>query len=161
MLRKQAGTIDADAAFSDPLKLEEILHDSIESRRFTMVMLLGFSLLAVSLASVGIYGVLSHLVTCRTREFGVRLALGASPIRIVTLVMLRGGTLALLGATLGLGLGLTVSRAITSMLFAVSPRDLGSFVVATIGIVCVAFLACYIPARHASKVDPMVALRYD
>jgi putative ABC transport system permease protein len=161
MLRKQAGTIDADAAFSDPLKLEEILHDSIESRRFTMVMLLGFSLLAVSLASVGIYGVLSYLVTCRTREFGVRLALGASPIRIVTLVMLRGGTLALLGATLGLGLGLTVSRAITSMLFAVSPRDLGSFVVATTGVVCVAFVACYIPARHASKVDPMVALRYD
>jgi putative ABC transport system permease protein len=160
-LREKAKAIEADAAFSDPLMLEEILSGSMASRRFTMVTLLGFALLAATLSAVGIYGVLSYLVVHRTREIGVRLALGASPLRISAMVMMRGIGLVGMGLAIGLGLALGASRVLAAMLFEVGPRDALTFVVVPLLLAAVALLACYIPARRAAKVDPIVALRYE
>jgi putative ABC transport system permease protein len=160
-IREQAKTIDADAAISQPIALEEILSESIAERKFTVVMLLGFAILAAVLAAVGIYGVLSYLVAHRSREIGVRVALGARPQQILTMIMTRGSGLIALGAAIGLGLALAASRFIASMLFEVKPHDAATFLVVTLVLGCVALLASYIPARRAAKVDPMVALRYE
>jgi putative ABC transport system permease protein len=158
-----AGTkaIDGDAAISDPMALEEVLSESIEGRRFTMIMLLGFAALAAVLAAIGIYGVLSYVVAHRTREIGVRLALGARPREILAMIMTRGFGLVATGSTLGLCFALVASQAITSMLFGVGPHDIQTFLAVPFILVCVALLACYIPARRAAQVDPMVALRYE
>jgi putative ABC transport system permease protein len=161
VIRKQAKAIDSDAAISEPVALREILSDSIESRRFTMLMLLGFAILAAALAAVGVYGVLSYLVAHRGREIGVRLALGARPRQILTMIMIRGVGLVAAGSVLGLGFALAASRAIASMLFEVKPQDLLTFAAVPFGLFWVGLLACYMPARRATKVDPMVALRYE
>jgi putative ABC transport system permease protein len=141
--------------------LEEILSDSIVSRKFTMLVLFGFAVLAAALAAVGVYEVLSYLVANRTREIGVRLALGASPRQIRIMIMTRGFGLVVTGSALGLCLALAASRVVASMLFEVQPHDLLTFLTVPLILVCVALLACYRPARRATKVDPMVALRYE
>jgi putative ABC transport system permease protein len=160
-IREEAKMIDADAAISEPVALSEILSESIAERKFTMIMLLGFAILAAILAAVGIYGVLSYLVASRTREIGVRVALGARPQQILAMIMARGSVLIAAGAVLGLGLALAASRLIASMLFEVKPHDAPTFLVVTLALGCIALLASYIPARRAARVDPMVALRYE
>jgi putative ABC transport system permease protein len=161
VIREAVTGIDSDAAVSEPVALEEILSGSIVSRKFTMLLLLGFAVLAAALAAVGVYGVLSYLVANRTREIGVRLALGASPRQIKTMIMMRGFGLVVTGSVLGICLALAASRAMASMLFEVQPHDLLTFLTVPLILICVALLACYMPARHATKVDPMMALRYE
>ena len=137
------------------------------SRRFLCAQvdardLLGsLGVLALVLASVGIYGVIAFLVAQRTREIGVRIALGAQSSDVLRMVLGRGLVLAGLGAAIGLAGAFALTRLLGSMLYDVRPNDLATYAVVTTGLVGVALLACYLPARRAAKTDPIIALRQD
>jgi putative ABC transport system permease protein len=141
--------------------MTEILSHSLAQRRFTMALLSAFGALALLLAAVGIYGVMSYMVAQRTGEIGIRMALGAQKRDILELVsrdgMLRTG----FGLLAGLLVSLVLARVLTSQLFAVSALDPLTFGEVLLLLAGVALLACYVPARRAARVDPMAALRYE
>lgn len=141
--------------------LDEVIAGSISTQRFSMYLLGVFAAVALLLASLGIYGVISYLVGQRTHEFGIRIALGAQRPDIVRLVLRNGLKMALTGVAIGLLAALALSRLMTKMLFGVSPTDPLTFTVISVLLTCVALFACYIPARRATKVDPLAALRYE
>jgi putative ABC transport system permease protein len=141
--------------------MEQLLADSVALRRFSMLLLGVFAGVAVALAGVGIYGVISYTVGQRTREIGIRIALGARPRDVLRLVLGRGLGLAGAGIALGLAGGLAVTRVISSLLFGVGARDPLTFASVAALLAAVALLACLAPARRATRVDPMVALRYE
>jgi putative ABC transport system permease protein len=151
--------VDRDQGSTDIHTAEEALGNSLAAPRFYAALLGGFAALALSLAAVGIYGVMSYTVTERTREIGVRMALGARAGNVLKLVVGQGMTLALIGVAIGSGAAVALTRLMSSLLFGVSATDPMTFVVIAILLSVVALLACYIPARRAAKVDPMVALR--
>ena len=132
---------------------------SIARERMAMIVLLVFAGVAVTLASVGLYGVVSHSVTERTHEIGVRLALGAEPPHVVALVVRQGMTAAVAGPAIGIVGALALSRAIEDLLFGVKPTDPLTFGAVVALLLGVAFVACYLPARRAAHLDPTVALR--
>lgn len=158
-VREQVRTLDADVAVADPELLTRILSDSIQTRQLTTWLLLSFAGLALVLASVGIYGVLSYLVSQRTREIGLRMALGATPGSILTMVLRQGLRLVFIGLAVGLVLAIAAGRSIATMLFAVKPYDAFTFATITVVLGAVAIVASYLPARRATAVDPMEALR--
>ena len=139
--------------------LDETVSRSVSERRFTMLLLGLFAALALVLAAVGIHGVLSYGVARRTHEIGVRMALGAQPARVVQLVLREGMILAVAGLAIGLAGALALSRLLASLLFGVGPTDPPTFVAVSLLLLAVALAASYIPARRATKVDPVVALR--
>jgi ABC-type antimicrobial peptide transport system permease subunit len=120
-----------------------------------------FALLAMILAATGIYGVMSYSVAQRTQEIGVRMALGARPLDVLLLVVRQGMMLVLIGVVVGLAGALVLTRVMSSLLFAVTERDPVTFVVVAALLIAVAFIACFVPARRATKVDPLLALRYE
>jgi ABC-type antimicrobial peptide transport system permease subunit len=124
-----------------------------------MFLLGAFSILALALAAVGIYGVMSYLVTQRTQEIGVRMALGAQKRHVLKLVVGKGMVLAVIGIAIGLAGSLSLTRLMRSLLFEVTPTDWLTFVITSLVLLTVALLACYIPAHRATKVDPLTALR--
>jgi putative ABC transport system permease protein len=140
---------------------DELLAASVGPRRFTMVLLASFAALAAILACVGLFGVMSYLVSQRTHDIGVRLALGARPRDIFRHVVGRGMALAGGGALLGLAAAYWLSRSLEALLFQVRPTDLLTFATVVIVLLAVALLACAIPARRATRVDPVIALRYE
>ena len=145
----------------DDRTFDEIIAKSLATQRFSMILLGVFAALALVLASIGIYGVISYVVGQRTQEIGIRLALGAQRLHILRLILGRGGVLALSGVGLGLAAALGLTRLMASLLYGVRATDPLTFAGVAILLTLVALAACYIPARRAAKVDPMVALRYE
>lgn len=160
-IREQIWAIDKGTVVFNPAWMTEILAHSLAPRRFTISLLGGFGLLALVLAAVGIYGVMSYMVAQRTSEIGVRMALGAQPRDVLDLVSREGMLRAVLGLVAGLALSLIVTRLLTTQLFAVSALDPATFALVLLLLTVVAFSACYIPARRAARVDPMIALRHE
>jgi putative ABC transport system permease protein len=162
-VRKQAAVLDPDIPVSAALTMDDVLSDSLAPRRFNLWLLSGFAGVALLLAAVGVYGVLSYWVTQRTREIGIRLALGARASEIFKLVISQAMRLALIGLGFGilaaLGLARLLSGALSSLLFGVKATDPFTFIFVALLLAVVALLACYLPARRATKVDPMIALR--
>jgi putative ABC transport system permease protein len=153
--------IDPNQPISNVSTLEKVVDDSMAQRRLNMLLMGLFGGLAMLLSAVGIYGLLSHAVTQRTQEMGIRMALGAQVSDVLKLVLKQGMTFALLGEAIGLVAALLLTRLLRGLLFGVTPNDVTTFV-AVIGVLStVALLACYLPARRATKVDPLIALRYE
>lgn len=161
LARAKVRELDGSVPISNVNTMEQLVSQSIAQRRFGMFLLASFAALALLLAAIGIYGVISYSVAQRTREIGVRMALGARTADVLKLVLQRGLTLAIIGLGIGLIGAFFVTRLMTRLLFDVRPTDGLTFVFVSIGLLAVAFLACYLPARRATKVDPLVALRYE
>jgi predicted permease len=141
--------------------MDRVLADSIAAKRFSMLLLAAFAAIALLLAAVGIYGVLSYLVGQRTREIGVRMALGARPLDILRMVLTDGARMTVIGICIGLVAALGLTRLMSSMLFGVKPTDPLTFALVAVLLGAIALLACFVPAQRAMRVDPMVALRYE
>jgi putative ABC transport system permease protein len=161
LARAKVRELDRDVPISNVNTMEQLVAQSVAQRRFGMFLVGIFAALALVLAVVGIYGVVSYSVAQRTNEIGVRMALGASTTDVLKLVLKQGMTLALIGVGVGLAGAFAVTRLMIALLFDVKPTDVATFATVSVGLILVALLACYVPARRAMKVDPLVALRYE
>ena len=159
--RDAIGEIDKTQPIYDMQPLDQLVAKSLDQRRFTLTLMLLFGVIALVLSSIGIYGVMAFAVTQRTQEIGIRMALGARAVDVLKMVVGSGMFLALIGVAVGLIGAFALTRLMVSLLFGVSPTDLLTFGLVAAGLLMVALLACYIPARRATKVDPLVALRYE
>ena len=157
--RKVIQGIDPDLPVSQMRTMETVVRQTFASQQFSAVLLGGFSLASLLLAAIGIYGVLAYSVMQRTREIGVRIALGAEPLAITRMVVASGARMVIIGAAAGLAVALALSGLMTSLLFGIGPRDPLTFVAAPAVFLAVALVAAYVPARRAAMVSPMEALR--
>jgi predicted permease len=160
-IRRMNAQMSSQQVIFDTQTMESLISDSMASRRFSMILLVVFAVLALLLASMGIYGVISYIAGQRTNEIGLRMALGAHQRDILLLILGRGGKLAALGVAIGLAAALGLTRLMASLLYGVGATDPVTFVGVALLLTVVALAACYIPARRAAKVDPIVALRYE
>jgi putative ABC transport system permease protein len=158
-VRSAIWSVDPDVPVFDIRPMTDIVSRSLGTRRFAVTMLTSFAALALALAVLGLYGVLSYAVTQRTPELGVRLALGATPRRVLQLVMTDGLRLTAIGLLLGMLAGAAIARAMSGLLFGVGALDPASFLGAIVVLLIVAAVASFVPARRAARVDPMIALR--
>jgi predicted permease len=160
-IRRVVQSQNKQNVISTPQTMNEVIAASLAQRRFAMILLDAFAVVAMLLASLGLYGVVSYLVGQRTHELGIRLALGAQPRDVLRLVLSHGMKMALIGVALGLVAALGLTRLLAEMLYGVSTTDPATFTVIALLLTVVALLACLVPARRATKVDPLVALRYE
>jgi predicted permease len=160
-IRQQVWNIDKDQPVYRVRTMEQVRAFSVSLYSFSSGSLGLFAGIALLLAAIGIYGVMSYGVSQRTQEIGIRMALGARTVDVLKLVLRNGMSLTLIGIVAGLAGAFAITRLMASMLFGVSPTDVATFALVTLGLMLVALLACYIPARRATKVDPLVALRYE
>ncbi|PYU92992.1 MAG: permease [Acidobacteria bacterium] len=160
-LRRAVQTVDPDIPLFNVASMEQLVYKSVASPRFNALLLACFAALALTLAVVGIYGVMSYSVAQRTHEIGIRIALGAQQEDVLKLVVSQGLRLTLIGEVAGILGALGLTRFLSSLLYSVKPSDPLTFVVVSLGLAGVALLASYVPARRATKVDPMAALRYE
>jgi putative ABC transport system permease protein len=160
-VRSEIRQVDPDQPITNIRTMDQILGEQTAPRRLGMTLLTVFAALALVLSALGIYSVLAYFVVQHTPEIGVRLALGAQQRDVLALVLKRGMKLALSGVVLGLLGTYALTRLMATLLFGVSPTDPPTFALITVLLTAVALLACYIPALRATKVDPMVALRYE
>jgi putative ABC transport system permease protein len=160
-VRNELQQMDPEQPMAAIATMDELLSGSLSRSRFTMLVLGVFAALALVLASVGIYGVIAYSVTQRTQEFGIRIALGASRRDVLRLVLGQGTRLTLLGIGLGIVAALVVTRLMATLLYGISATDPVTFTAVALLLALVALAACYIPARRATRVDPIVALRYE
>ena len=159
--RAKVRELDRDVPISNVNTMEQLVAQSMAQRRFGMFLLGAFAMLALLLAAIGIYGVVSYSVTQRTQEIGVRMALGANAADVLKMVLRSGMSLALIGVALGIAGSFGLTRLMNRLLFEVTPTDVTTFALVSAVLIAVAFLACYLPARRAMKVDPLEALRYE
>jgi putative ABC transport system permease protein len=160
-IRAQVQTIDAELSIANIHTMDELMARSVAGRRFSMTLLAIFACVAILLAAVGLYGVMSYSVVQRTHELGVRMALGASRRDVVTLVVGQAARLAVAGIAIGLIAAIALTRLMGNMLYEISATDPATFAAVALLIGTVALLASYVPARRATRVDPMVALRHE
>jgi predicted permease len=158
-IRNQVTAMDKDQPIANIRTMENIVADSVSRQRFSALLFTLFAGVALILAAVGIYGVMSYYVAQRTREIGIRMALGAARGDMLKLVVGKGMLLALIGVMIGLAAAFALTRLVSALLFGVTPYDPMTFTVITLLLMTVALLACWIPARRATKIDPMIALR--
>jgi putative ABC transport system permease protein len=157
--RKIINGMDPELPVSQVRTMETVVRQTFASQQFSAVLLGGFSLSSLLLAAIGIYGLLAYSVTQRTREIGLRVALGAEPGSIIRMVVASGARMVITGAAAGLAAALALSGLLKSLLFGIGPRDPLTFIVAPAIFVAVALVAAYVPARRAARVSPMEALR--
>ena len=159
--RKLVQTIDRDALVGEPVPLEALVSGSLGQRRFYVMLLGAFAALALVLATIGLYGVISYSVAQRTQEIGVRVALGATHKQVLSMIMGQGLRFAAMGLAIGQLMAMMLNRALKGLLVGVRTTDPVTLVVTAGALLIVAALACYVPARRAARVDPIVALRFD
>jgi putative ABC transport system permease protein len=160
-VRGQVADVDKDQPIYNLKRMDELISGSMSQRRFAMILLAVFAGVAIALAAVGIYGVTSYSVTQRSHEIGIRMALGARRRDVLNLVVTQGLKLVIGGVAIGLAGAFALTRVMSSLLFGVSPTDPLVFVMTSVALTGLALAASFIPARRATKVDPMVALRYE
>ncbi|HEY4838489.1 MAG TPA: ABC transporter permease [Candidatus Acidoferrales bacterium] len=160
-VREIVASLDKNVPLYEVERLDDSLASQVASQRFNMALLAGFAVLALLLSAIGIYGVMAYAVGQRTHEIGIRLALGAVPGNVLRMILFQGAKLAVLGVGLGLGAGIALTRLLSSMLFEVKPTDPLTFAAGALILFAAALAACWIPARRATKVSPLVALRYE
>ena len=160
-IRKEIHAIDSDQPIAQVQTLDDKLSESMAPQRLSVILLGFFGLTALLLASAGIYGVTSYLVAQRTHEIGIRMALGARVGHVLKLVVGNTLALAISGVAVGLVLAFGLTRLMSNILFGVTPKDAMTFATVSVVLLIVSLIACYLPARRATKVDPLVALRYE
>jgi len=160
-VKQEIWKVDSQLPITDVKTMNEVSAASFAARRFNMLLLAIFAGLALVLGAVGIYGVMSYAVTQRTQEIGIRMALGARATDVLKLIIKNGLALTLLGVGIGVAGAFALTRLLTTLLFGVTPTDKPTFLAVSLVLMVVALLACYLPARRATKVDPLEALRYE
>jgi putative ABC transport system permease protein len=153
--------IDPDQPIYSPRTMNEIRAESVAGERLNLTLLSLFAGIALVLAIVGIYGVMSYSVTQRTHEIGIRMAIGARPLDVFKMILGHGMKLALIGVGVGLVFAFLLTRLMATMLFGVKPTDATTYGAISILLIGVALLACYLPGRRATKVEPTISLRYE
>ena len=160
-VRSEMFGLDNKLAVRNMRSMEQVIAKSISPQRFNMMLLTLFGAIGLALSSIGIYGVVAYTVSQRTREIGIRMALGAQVKDVLRMVLRQGMGLTLIGLVLGLAGAFGLMRVLKTLLFGVTPTDLSTFVLVSVALVAMALVACFIPARRATKVNPVVALRYE
>jgi putative ABC transport system permease protein len=160
-IREQVHQLDPDQPVTSVKTLDQLLSSTLSEAKFSLLLFGLFAALALVLAAIGIYGVMATTVTQRAHEIGLRMALGAQKRDVLRLIIGQGMMMVLIGLAAGLAAALALTRLMSSLLFGVSPTDPVTLALITLLLAVVALLACYLPARRATKVDPLVALRYE
>jgi predicted permease len=160
-IREIVAAIDRDQPITKIKTMRDVVGETVAPRKFNMLLFGLFAVIAILLVALGIYGVMAYSVAERTQEIGIRMALGAQRTDVLRLIIRNGLTLTLIGVALGLALALALTRLMTTLLFGIAPNDVLTFAAVSLFLILIALLACYIPARRATKVDPLVALRYE
>ena len=160
-IRRVLASIDRNQPISSISTMNQLVEKSVGSRRVTLILLGAFSALALVLAGIGIYGVISYSVAQRTKEIGIRMALGAGHQDVIRMILLQGARIVSAGLIIGIFAAFGLTRYLALLLFSVSPGDPSTFAMVALVLTLVALLACYIPARRTLRVDPMIALRYE
>ena len=160
-VQREIRALDPNQPISDVRTMEQVMSEAVSRSRFNTLLLALFAGLATLLSAVGIFGVMNYSVALRTREIGLRLAIGAQPRQVLLLVLRQGLLLTVIGLVLGLGASLALTRLLSGLLFGVTAVDASTFATISLLLVLVSLLACYLPARRAMRIDPMLALRYE
>ena len=160
-VRRAVSSIDPEQPIAAVGTMDQIVADSFGPKRLTMLLLGFLAAAALVLAVVGLYAILAYSVSHRTHEIGIRMALGAQPLDVLKLVVKQGMVMALTGVAIGLVAAFALTRVMSSLLYGVSATDPATFTLVALLLIAVALLASYLPARRATKVDPMIALRYE
>lgn len=160
-VRRVLAELNSDLPIDDVVSLQDHVSRSLVQQKLVARLASFFGLLALMLASIGLYGVLSYSVARRRNEIGIRMALGASPVAVMKMVLRSGMTLTVVGVIIGVAGAIALTRLVNALLFGVTATDFTTFIAVSLALLIVAFVACYIPARRATRVDPLIALRYE